>query len=157
MNWEQIKTEYITDAKASYRKLAQKYGVTYQAVGSIAKREGWVEKKKEYQKRVFDRTLNLMADEQVERLVTILSVTDKLVKKIEETVDAMKEPIIDTQVFRQFTSALKDIKDIQMLKSELDIREQEARVIALEKQSDEEKQNNTVVVTIQGGEASWQK
>ena len=52
---------------------------------------------------------------------------------------------------------LKNLKDIQMIKSEADMAEQEARIRNVRKQA--EKDGDTekaVTVTIEGGDLSWQ-
>ena len=44
-----------------------------------------------------------------------------------------------------------------MLKTELDIREQEARIRNLEKQAQDDNKPNSITITIEGGEESWQQ
>jgi hypothetical protein len=66
--------------------------------------------------------------------------------------------IIDRKGVQAIARALNDIKEVQMLKSDLDKREQEARIRNLEKQA--EADDNTVsevTVTIEGGVGSWQQ
>ena len=58
--------------------------------------------------------------------------------------------IIDRQGLKHIASALKDIKEVKMLKSELDRQEQEARIDKLRKEAMVEKENQEVKVTIQG-------
>jgi hypothetical protein len=48
IDWEKIRTEYMTTA-TSYRKLAEKHGVNYSALGARARAEGWVEQRTQYQ------------------------------------------------------------------------------------------------------------
>jgi len=58
--------------------------------------------------------------------------------------------IIDRAGLRQITAALKDIKEVQMLKSELDRKEQEARIANLQKQvekDDDSANAPTLVIT----------
>jgi glycosyltransferase involved in cell wall biosynthesis len=66
--------------------------------------------------------------------------------------------IIDRKGVQEIAAALKSIKEVQMLKSELDKREQEARIRNLEKQSEtNDDKDKKVIVTIAGGDDSWQK
>ena len=59
--------------------------------------------------------------------------------------------IIDRAGLRQLTAALKDIKEVQMLKSELDRKEQEARIANLQKQAEkEDDQTNAPTLIIEG-------
>ena len=46
--------------------------------------------------------------------------------------------IVDRQGLKQIASALKDIKEVKMLRSELDEQEQKARIANLEKQADKD-------------------
>lgn len=45
-DWEEMKKEYI-EGDTSYKKLAERYGVAYSTLGAVAKKEGWVELKKQ--------------------------------------------------------------------------------------------------------------
>ena len=49
----------------------------------------------------------------------------------------MAELFMDKQALRQITGALKDLKDVQMIRSDADMREQEARIRNLQRQADE--------------------
>lgn len=84
-------------------------------------------------------------------------VADKLLSKIEKAVDALEDEALETQQYRQLTASLKDLKDIQMIKSEADIREQEARIATLKKQAskDDEGANEIRVVFENGGDKEW--
>ena len=62
--------------------------------------------------------------------------------------------IIDRQGLRQIASALRDIRDIQFLKSEQDAKEQAARIALLEKQADRDAVN-AVEVVFAAGEDGW--
>lgn len=60
--------------------------------------------------------------------------------------------IVDRSGIKALASALRDIKEVQMLKTELDRREQEARITKLQKEAEaDEKDNNEIRVTIEGG------
>ena len=51
---------------------------------------------------------------------------------------------------KHISGVLKDIKEIQMIRSDADMREQEARIENLRRQSMVEKDNNEIKVTIIG-------
>lgn len=61
--------------------------------------------------------------------------------------------IIDRSGLKSIASALKDIKEIQMIKSELDKREQEARIMKLRKEAQEEDNTSKVIKVEIKGEA----
>lgn len=59
--------------------------------------------------------------------------------------------IVDRNGLKQIASALKDIKEIKMLRSELDRQEQEARIANLQKQAEKsEKGNGKITVVLEG-------
>lgn len=58
--------------------------------------------------------------------------------------------LIDKAGLKQIASALKDIKEVQMLKDELDRREQEARIANLQKQTEKD-DNKSITITLEGG------
>ena len=152
MDWNSIKQDYITDESSSYRKLASKYGISHNVIGAKAVKEGWVEAKKQYWDKTLAKTLNAMSSAQAKRASRLQTITDKLLTKIEDAVDDlnMHELFLDRQALRQITAALKDIKDIQMIRSDADLREQEARIRNLEKQAQAEETDAEIKVTIEG-------
>lgn len=152
MDWNKIKTEYIT-TDTSYRKLADKYNVSSTSICKVAKREQWVAEKERYLNESYSKTIEAITKSQTERVLRLQTITDKILNKIEESVDLMEEP--DLQAFRQITSTLKDIKEIQMLKSDADMREQEARIAKLRKESEEEDKETTVIVQFDDDAKKW--
>ena len=60
--------------------------------------------------------------------------TKEIVHEAEKLIEATS--IVDRQGLKQIASALRDIKEVQMLKSELDRQEQEARIANLQKQAE---------------------
>ena len=134
-DWQAIKTEYIT-TDTSYRKLAQKYGIHYKVISDRGKAEGWVELRSQHRAKTLTETLDKISKQEANRAAKILSVSDKLLNKIERMVDSDKP--LDTKGIRALTAAVKDLKEIQSIKSELDRQEQEARIANLRKQSNPE-------------------
>lgn len=153
VDWSAIKTEYITDESASYRKLAEKYGVSYTSIGEKARKEGWAKERERFLNKTLSKTLNAIGKKQAKRASRLQMVTEKLLDKIEAAVDDfdMRDLFTDRTALRQITGALKDIKDIQMIKSEADIREQDARIRNLERQAEaDDKVDSEITVVIEG-------
>lgn len=150
MNWNKIKREYITDESSSLRKLSTKHGVSYAAIRDRCRDEGWVEQKSQYQLNVTSRSIEAAADEQVERARRLKTVADKLLNKIEAAVDDanMQELLKNKNALKQLTGALKDIKDIQMIRSEADDREQNARIRSLEKQAEKGEETTQTIQVV---------
>ena len=158
-DWNKIKTEYLT-SDTSYRKLAQKYGVNATTIAKKASKEDWVSQRQQQANRTLSKTLTAVSNRHVNRAARLQKVADKLLNKIEAAVDDynMAVLLVDRQSLRQITGALKDIKDIQMIRSEADLREQEARIAKLLKEAEREDSGpNKVVIQIEGGEDTWSK
>ena len=152
-DWQAIKTEYIT-TDTSYRKLAQKYGVNYQAICHRSKDEGWIEQREQYRNDTITKTLDKISQQEANRAARIHSVADKLLNKIEAMVDSNRP--LDTKGIRALTAAVKDLKEIQAVKSDLDKQEQEARIANLRKQADkDEDKAEAIEVVFMAGEEAW--
>lgn len=136
MDWKiDAKNEYLQGG-TSYRKLAVKYGVTKAQVEKLAKREGWFELRRQVKANTDAKTVQKISKEQAKRAVRIQSVADKLLLKIDKIVDRIPVDTEDgAKAIRQVAATLKDIRDIQMIRSEADAREQEARIANLERQA----------------------
>lgn len=139
MDWTAIKTEYIT-TDTSYRRLAEKYGVDYTQIGKVGKKEDWVRQKKQFADTTLTKTLDKASTVQANKAARVLTVADKLLDAVEKKLDL---PLISdgqaiAQEYRQLASTIKDIKDILMIKSDIDTREQEARIKNLERQAEKD-------------------
>ena len=186
-DWQSIKTEYIT-TDTSYRKLAQKYGVSYVQIGNVGKQENWVELRRQHLDKTFTKTVDKISNKKADKMARIDDLADKLLEKLEQAITELDmqlykhtdktkvieydyelvpgkptketvheeekllevKSIVDRQGLKQIASALKDIKEVKMLRSELDKQEQEARIDKLRKEAMVEKENNEVKVTIVG-------
>ena len=146
-DWQDIKTEYIT-TDTSYRKLAQKYGINVTTIAKTASAEGWVEQRKQYAIETQAKTLEKISQQEANRKAKIHSVADKLLLKIEAMVDS-DEPMSEKGI-RALTAAVKDLKEIQSVRTDLDRQEQEARIANLRKQADKEDDNKEPIQVILG-------
>lgn len=158
MDWNPIKTEYIAGG-TSYRKLAEKYNISFSKLKRIAIKEGWASLKEQARAEADTKMVKAVSDKQAERLKRMHDVSDKLLDQIEHIVEqfTLEKLVMNGQSLKQITGALKDIKDIQSLKSPLDIEEQQARIANLRKQAEQEDTASEITVTIAGGEDSWRK
>lgn len=151
MDWKKIKAEYIAGG-TSYRKLAEKYNVSFGTLRRVAEREGWTQKRTQVAHKADTKMIESISDDVAEKAVDIVDVADRILTKIEEVLGCVATP----QDIRHLTSALKDLKDIKGIKSEADIREQEARIAKLRK--DAEKEADTVdeiEVIFNAGPEEW--
>lgn len=182
--WAKIKTEYIT-TEISYRKLADKYGMTYTRLQTRACEEGWKDEKASYKEKLVEKSIDLICEEQAERIARAIRIGDKMLEKVEEslaeidmimcrttttkkTVErddegegvcektvssedySMKKVAIDRAGLKQLSAVLKDLREIGIFRSELDKKEQEARINKLRKDAEEESKDNTITVVFEG-------
>lgn len=155
MDWNELKTEYIT-TDTSYRKLAEKYGVSRGQIQRRATDENWPDLKNQFDTKTVSDAVNAVSKKFTARAKRLQDVTDKLLDKIELTIENI-DGVKSSRAVKDVSDALKNVKDIMMVKSDLDTREQEARIKNLQKQAEkEDKQSRDVVITIEGGDPSWQ-
>lgn len=146
-DWQAIKTEYITTG-TSYRKLSEKYGISANQVCNVGKKEGWVQLRRQYLDKTVAKTLNAVSSEQAKRAVKIAGVADKLLEKIEAYIEAVDPETMNAKSMRSIAGALKDLRDVHNIKTDADIREQEARIRKLQKEAKEENKNERIQVTL---------
>ena len=171
-DWQAIKTEYIT-TDTSYRKLAQKYGVSYQAICRRSKDEEWIAQHEQHMNKTVTKAIDKISNKKADKMARIDDLADKLLEKLEQAITELDlqlakhtdktktieynndrrpdkptkevvheeekllevKSIVDRQGLKQIASALKDIKEVKMVRSELDRQEQEARIANLRKQT----------------------
>ena len=146
-DWRKIKTEYIT-TDTSYRKLAQKHGIGYQAICHKSKEEGWIAQREQYRNETVTKTVEVIVEQEVDRARRILTVADKLLDKIEAMVDTVEPEDMSPKSIRALTAAVKDLREIQGVKSELDSEEQRARIANLRKQAEKDVAGGTDVIEV---------
>lgn len=151
-DWQAIKTEYIT-TDTSYRKLAEKYGVSRVQIGNVGKEEKWVELRRQHLDRTVSKTVAAVETAQVNRAKKIQFVADKLLNKIETLAD---RPGMLPKDVRSLVAAIKDLKEIQGVKSDLDEQEQRARIANLKKQTEKDEDTAGVIeVVFAAGPEEW--
>ena len=141
-DWQAIAEEYIT-GEISMRSLAIKYALPRSTLRSRAYREGWIERREAFQRAsapAEDGAAASPAEDEApsspERAAyesEIFRVTDKLVRRAEEILDGPEA--VGARELGELMRAIKNAKEIRMLRSELDEREQRARLRTLEEKS----------------------
>ena len=148
-DWQAIKTEYIT-TDTSYRKLAQKYGIDSAVIGRRAKSEEWVKLRQQHIDKTQTKTLNAISRKQADRAANLIAVSDLLLGKVKSLLETDTELLIDPQSMKHISGVLKDLKEIQMIKSEVDLREQEARIEKLRREAEPDKGVETPKLIVEG-------
>lgn len=159
MDWNKLKREYIAGG-TSYRKLATKYGANLSVLKRIAHDEDWVGLREQCKAKSATKIVEIESDKNAERMRRLLKVSDDLLDAVEDAVKSFKvgDLLLDKTALKSLSSTIKDIKDIQNIKTELDIEEQKARIANLRRQAEQDGNNiSEVSVVIAGGDSSWQK
>jgi hypothetical protein len=156
-DWQKIKTEYIT-TDTSYRELSQKYGVHYTNIAKRAKKEDWQQLRQQQANTTQTKMIQAVERRKVDRATKLLDVSDLLLQKVRERVEALDALEMGSQEFRHLSATIKDLKEIQMIRSDLDMKEQEARIANLQKQAEkEDKEADPIRVIIEDGIEEYSK
>lgn len=129
-DWKKMKAEYIA-GDISYRELAKKYCVPFGTLRKVAAREQWAQKRAQARAKADTILIDKVGAAEGKKASDIIDVADKLLDKITELIESAP---LESQAIRQLTSALKDLREIKGIKTEADIREQNARIKNLERQ-----------------------
>ena len=144
VDWKKIKKEYIAGG-ISYRKLAEKHGVSFNTLEKVARREGWCELRRQADEKA--------ATKAVEAISTRNAKLDKAVDlALEAACKYLSAPgQLRAVDLKDVTTALKNLRDLKGIKSEADMKEQQARIEALRaragiKDGDEDGDGGGVIV-----------
>ena len=154
MDWNKIKAEYIAGG-TSYRKLADKYNVSFAILRREAEKGKWTKLKAQTKQKADTKIVNSVANDISKNAIKINDVADKLLDKIITLLDEFDG--IDSQSIKQLTSSLKDIKEIKGVKSDIDLKEQNARIDKLRKDIEAEQGDTSVIVKFEGEIEQWSK
>jgi hypothetical protein len=151
-DWNAIRQEYITDESSSYRKLAQKYGVSLTAIYNRGRDEKWVELRQQTKDKTIAKAVDKISDEQSEIQADVAlrfnDMTVSLAGKLEKAI-AEVDPK-DTTGIRRLAASLCDLKLLIGVKSDADSREQEARIANLRRQAEKDDIDNAPTLVVEG-------
>ena len=150
-NWKKIKAEYIRGG-TSYRKLAEKYGVSFSSIRRRAEKEKWTDLRTQAEQKASTKIVEIVASQDAEREDNFQSLADTLLQHIAANITILATTATSC---KDITVALKNLRDIKGLKSELDMQEQIARIEKLRKAAQQETETADVTITIEGGDSSW--
>lgn len=132
MDWNRIKAEYIAGG-TSYRKLAEKYSVSFTTLTRTALREDWVGLRKQAEDKVTTKIVDVVSKQKVDIDKKYFSLVDKLMHRAEEVIE--QTDTWQPSSIKEMATALKYLKECKGVKNDIDLREQEARIKNLEKQA----------------------
>ena len=90
VDWEKIKAEYLAGG-TSYRKLGEKYNVSYQAISRKAQAEDWQRLRKEVQHKTETKVVQKIASQRANDIAELDRVRSVLTKKLAHSVDSFPE------------------------------------------------------------------
>ena len=155
MDWKRIKAEYIAGG-TSYRKLAEKYGVSFNTLKTRAREEQWYELRQQKDHKTTTKVIESLSDKESEIDDKYFRIVDKLLNKAEATVDAVEE--WHPTLLKEMATTMKYLKDCKGIKSEDDIAEQRARIAKLRKEAeDDTPEDREVNVTFIGDIEEYSK
>ena len=151
MDWNAIKIDYIT-GKLGYRALAKKHGVPFTTLAHRASVEGWVELRQRHNDEIVTKTCKNAAKEATDYRDKLYSLALKVAQQLEDMTDQNSVSSLAAAGIkpRDITGAIKDLEDILHIKSENDLKEQEARIAKLRKEVESGNEDTSVKVIIAG-------
>ena len=96
-DWLKIKTEYIT-TDTSYRKLAEKHGIHYQAICARSKAEGWIQLREQYRNRTVTKTVEKISEKKARQAAKVGDLADKLLIKLEQAIEELDQTMVTHKV-----------------------------------------------------------
>lgn len=153
MDWKRIKAEYIAGG-TSYRKLAEKYKVSFSTLRKVAAKEQWTDLRNKAGAKTDTKLVedigkqNAKIDDKYFRLI------DMLLDKAEDLI--VTTPIWQPTTLKELATAMKYLKECKGVKSEADMREQEARIAKLQKEAEKEDDTaNEIEIIFAAGPEEW--
>ena len=125
-DWKKIKAEYIRGG-TSYRKLAETYSVSFSTLRKIAAKEKWTDLRNKAESRRDTKIIESIASREAKKEDMFQTISDKLLKLISDGIDDGSITFPGRGI-RDITGALKDLREIKGIKSDLDMQEQIARI-----------------------------
>lgn len=90
VEWDKIKAEYLAGG-TSYRKLEDKYGVSYQSISRRAKAENWQELKSRVKRKAETKVVQKIASQRAADIATLDAARSKLIHKLAGAIDKLPD------------------------------------------------------------------
>jgi hypothetical protein len=151
--WNKIKAEYIAGG-TSYRKLAKKYGVSRTKLERKAKDEKWTDLRRQAEVKAEAKIVNAVSDKSAKIDDKYFRLVDMLFDKAEEVI--ANTPVWSANALKEMSITMKNLKECKGVKSEADMREQEARIKKLQKEAEKEDDTvNEIEIVFNAGPEEW--
>ena len=133
MDWNKIKAEYIAGG-TSYRKLAEKYGVSFSTLRKVAAKEQWTDLRNKAEAKRNTKLANDIGEKSAKIDEKYFRLVDMLLDKAEELI--LTTPIWQPTGLKELATTMKYLKECKGVKSELDIEEQRERINKLRREAE---------------------
>ena len=158
MDWNKIRKDYIA-GKGSYRELAAKYSVPLKTLSRRAKDEGWPELRKQSGHKAATQTADSLAvaNGKVDTTLQDAELQEAAVELIGKAVAGIRATeATNAKSLKAYSGLLRDLKEV--LRSDLDAKEQEARIAKLRAEAEKGKEDGSNEISIElGGAEEWAK
>ena len=149
IDWKTIETEYVT-TDISHRQLAEKYGIGRSRLSQYASQEKWSEKRDQHRAKTVSKAVNAIGTKQATMAAKLYGVGGLLLDKVKSLLEDNPELLADTSAMKDVSVVLKNLKDLMSVKSEADMREQEARIKKLRREAEPDKGAEAPKLVVEG-------
>lgn len=151
MDWDELKREYVT-TNISYRKLAAKYNVEFNSLQYQAAKFKWHEERLQFRDKINTKSLKKAENKAADYKSVLYDLAYKVAQQLSDMAQKydMETLIAKGIKPRDITGAIKDLEDALHVKSDSDIKEQEARIKKLQRDAsiDDNDDNNYGVLIL---------
>lgn len=144
--WRKMKTEYITGDKSLHR-VAQDCGIRYDTVRLQAKKEGWQQLREKHRADTVKKSVEKIERQKVKQVEELRSTASAILAKANELIGS---ETISPQSLKSLSGVLRDVKEILDIRSDADLREQEARIKKLQKDAESDAEKTAPKIEIVG-------
>lgn len=144
--WRKIKTEYITSDKSLHR-IAIDNEIRYDTIRLQSKKEDWKKLREKHREKTVQKTVEKIERQKVGQVEELRSTASAILAKANELIGS---ETISPQSLKSLSGVLRDVKEILDIKSDADLREQEARIKKLQKDAESDADKPAPTLVIQG-------
>ena len=157
MDWKKIRREYLAGG-VSYRQLAAKYGISETTIGRRSRKEGWVDKRGQTERKVASKVADAIADKRAAADTAVFDSAVDLIEAIKNGVAAVcAEGALMSRNAKEYAEALRNLQQVLDAKpTELDVEEQKARIAKLRHDVERESMSAAPIeIIVQGGDDGY--
>ena len=147
IDYSKLKKEYVM-GNISYREIAKKYDVPFGTLRKVAAKEQWAQLRTQARTKADTRIVNAVIEETSKIDYKYYRLVDMLFDKAEEVI--VNTPVWQPASLKEMATTMKYLKECKGVKSEADIREQEARIAKLRKEAEDTETDREIKVVIEG-------